>query len=70
MEKVILNGSDLTLDQLVAVARNHATVELAPETVDAVKKSRGIVEKIVEEERVVYGITTGFGSLHLSLIHI
>lgn len=64
MEKVILNGSDLTLDQLVAVARNHATVELAPETVDAVKKSRGIVEKIVEEERVVYGITTGFGSLH------
>ena len=30
MKKVVLNGSDLTLDQLVAVSREHATVELAP----------------------------------------
>lgn len=62
--KVILTGEDLTLEQLVAVAREHAEVELSPETVEKVKRSRAIVDDIVENERVVYGITTGFGSLH------
>ncbi len=63
-EKIILTGEDLTLDQLVAVARRHAKVEFAPETVEKIKKSRAVVDNIIAEKRVVYGVTTGFGSLH------
>ena len=61
MDKIVLNGSDLTLDQLVAVTRGGATVELSDDAKERIKASRRIVDKFVEEERVVYGVTTGFG---------
>lgn len=64
MEKVVLTGQDLTLDELVAIARQGAKVELSDETRERAKKSRAIVDEIVEEEKTVYGINTGFGSLH------
>ncbi|MBE6060412.1 MAG: histidine ammonia-lyase [Clostridium sulfidigenes] len=61
MNKVIINGNDLRLEDIVNVARNNYQVELSEEAIKRVEKSRGIVDKIVEEDRVVYGITTGFG---------
>lgn len=63
MNKVVLTGNDLTLEELVAIARDHAVVEIDPKTIENVKKSRAIVDDIVNNERVVYGVTTGFGSL-------
>ncbi|MEG1254709.1 histidine ammonia-lyase [Clostridium sp.] len=61
MNKVIINGNDLTLEDLINVARNNYEVEISKEAIERVKKSRSIVDKIVEEDKVVYGITTGFG---------
>ncbi len=61
MNKVIINGNDLRLEDIVNVARNNYQVELSEEAIKRVEKSRAIVDKIVEEDRVVYGITTGFG---------
>ncbi|WP_346898084.1 histidine ammonia-lyase [Clostridium sp. UBA7503] len=61
MNKVIINGNDLRLEDIVNVARNNYQVELSKEAIKRVEKSREIVDKIVEEDRVVYGITTGFG---------
>ncbi len=61
MNKVIINGNDLRLEDIVNVARNNYQVELSEEAIKRVEKSRGIVDKIVEEDRIVYGITTGFG---------
>ena len=58
---VIINGRDLTIDQVISVCRHHEKVELAPEAVEAVKKARAYVEKKVAEKAVVYGLTTGFG---------
>ena len=63
MNKVVLTGNDLTLDELVEVSRNYAKVEIDERAIADVNKSREYVEKIVEEERVVYGVNTGFGSL-------
>lgn len=63
MEKVVLTGSNLDLEQLVAVARGHVQAEIDEKAIADVNKSRQYVEEIVEEERVVYGINTGFGSL-------
>ena len=63
MEKVILTGDSLTLEQVIAVARDYAQVEIDEKTMEQVVASRKVVEDIVESERVVYGVNTGFGSL-------
>lgn len=61
MNKVIITGNDLTLEKLVQVCREYAIVELADEAKEKVLKSRKIVDDFVEQGKVVYGITTGFG---------
>lgn len=61
MNKVIINGNDLTLQDVINVARNNYEVEISPEAEVRINKSREIVDKIVAEDKVIYGITTGFG---------
>lgn len=58
---VVIDGNSLTVESFVAVARYKATVSISPEAMEAMKKSRALAEKIVEEKRVTYGVTTGFG---------
>ncbi len=58
---VVMDGKSLDLEKFVAVARYGATVELADAALEAMKKSRALAEKIADEGRVAYGITTGFG---------
>src|SRR3954452_24580985 len=53
----------LTPDQVVAVARDDAAVELASEAADAMAASRAQVEELARGERPSYGISTGFGAL-------
>ena len=61
IRQVVLDGHSLTLEALVAVARFHAKVSLADSAVEAMTRSRALVEKISAERRVAYGISTGFG---------
>lgn len=61
MSKVVITGQDLTVDQIVDVCRNHAEVVLSEESTKAVLASRKVVDDLVSEKAVVYGITTGFG---------
>jgi histidine ammonia-lyase len=61
MGKVIINGYGLTIEDVVNVARNGYEVELSKEAEEKIAKARELVEKFVREEKVVYGITTGFG---------
>lgn len=63
MNNVVLTGDNLTIDELVDVARNYTHVTISENQIEAVLASRKIVEDIISEERVVYGVTTGFGSL-------
>ena len=68
MEKIIINGKDLTIEDVVKVARCHAEVEISKDAKEKIIASRKLVDKFVEEERVIYGITTGFGKF--SEVHI
>ena len=61
MQKVIVDGNSLTLDQVIEAARYGAIVQIADHAKSMVLKSRAYVEKLVKEEQIVYGITTGFG---------
>ena len=54
-------GNRLTLSDVVAVARYGARVEFSPQYAERVSACRRLVERFSDEERVVYGITTGLG---------
>lgn len=61
MPRVVLDGNSLTLDDVVAVARDRASVSLSPRALGRMARSRRIVDGIVRSNAVAYGITTGFG---------
>jgi histidine ammonia-lyase len=63
IDNVVLTGSDLTLPELVAVARHRARVSLHPRAEERITQSRTSVELLVESGNKVYGLNTGFGSL-------
>ncbi|MFN3315487.1 MAG: histidine ammonia-lyase [Raineya sp.] len=62
MKKLTLNGNSLDIESLVAVALGEAEVEILPETLKKIEKSRNYIKKQVEEKKIVYGVTTGFGA--------
>ena len=63
-DAVRLTGTDLTLEDVARVAEApRARVELDPAALDGVNAARAVVDRAVAEQRVVYGVTTGFGAL-------
>lgn len=69
MAHLALNGSSLTLEELVQAARNPTTeVTLAPEAIPGIQRAAKAVAKFVSEGRIAYGITTGFGAFKDRLI--
>lgn len=58
---IYINGKDLTLEQVLRVARGGEEVAVAPEAKVLVDHARAFVEKKLADEAVIYGLTTGFG---------
>lgn len=58
---ITLTGSTLTLKQMTDILYKGSKVSLDKEALERVNKSREAVERIVREDRTVYGINTGFG---------
>jgi histidine ammonia-lyase len=63
MRTVEVTGEPLALDDVVAVARGSARAELASSVPARMARARAVVEDAVAHDRVMYGITTGFGLL-------
>ena len=57
-----LDGRDVSIDDVVHVARHAARVELTPDAIDRMTVARDVVERLAEGEPK-YGISTGFGAL-------
>lgn len=62
-DTVLLDGSPLTPAQVAAVARQNASVALAPRTRERVAAARAALEAKAKSDKPLYGINTGFGSL-------
>jgi histidine ammonia-lyase len=60
---VILDGSSLTIEDVVNVARNRSRVEIASSAIVNVESGRRSLERIFGSGKTVYGINTGFGKL-------
>ena len=65
---ILLNGADLTLDSLLAIADDYQTVGLAPDAAARVDSSRAVVDRQALGDAPIYGINTGFGALAESVI--
>jgi histidine ammonia-lyase len=58
---IMLNGSDLTVTQVVAAARHGEPVALVPEARETMQRARAVVQEVLGKSEPVYGLTTGVG---------
>lgn len=60
---VVIDGTPLTIEQVVAVAKGHCHVQLsnAPAFAARIQKGADFLDRLLAEDGVVYGVTTGYG---------
>jgi histidine ammonia-lyase len=58
---ITLDGSSLTIEKLVAIARENEKVELAPEALERIKVCRAMLEEKLANKEIMYGTNTGIG---------
>src|SRR5579863_5945539 len=63
MREVMVDGSALTIDDVVAVAHGQARATLGPEVARQMESSRSVVVQALSGGAPVYGVNTGFGAL-------
>jgi histidine ammonia-lyase len=61
METLIIDGSGLTIHDVVNVARHNQKVELCPKALERIKTCRAMLEKKIEAKEIMYGVNTGIG---------
>ena len=60
---IALNGAELSVADVETVARGERYAVLADDARERVVEARAVIERLVDSGEVVYGVTTGFGSL-------
>jgi histidine ammonia-lyase len=58
---VTLDGSGLTIEKLVRIARDGEQVELHPEALERIRVCRNMLEEKIQAREIVYGVNTGIG---------
>lgn len=58
---VVLDGSSLTIEKLVAVARFGEQVELHPQALERIRVCRALLERKLAAKEIMYGTNTGIG---------
>ncbi|MGW7369520.1 histidine ammonia-lyase [Streptomyces sp. NPDC054841] len=63
MHTVVVGTSGTTVEDVIAVARGNARIELSEDAVAALAAAREIVDALAAKPEPVYGVSTGFGAL-------
>ena len=58
---IILDGSSLTVEKLVRIAREGEQVELDPAALERIKVCRAMLEEKIAAREIMYGTNTGIG---------
>jgi histidine ammonia-lyase len=58
---IILDGSNLTVEKLVRIARQGEQVELHPDALERIRTCRAMLERKIEAHEIMYGVNTGIG---------
>ncbi len=67
-DPIVLTGADLSIADVEAVARAGRAVLLDDAARERVQAARDVIEGLLAEGAVVYGVTTGFGDLATTFI--
>ncbi|KAJ9595848.1 hypothetical protein L9F63_012950, partial [Diploptera punctata] len=67
-EYLFLDGESLSTNDLRQLGKGCYKIKLTHDAEKKVKKARELVENILQEKKVVYGITTGFGKFARTVI--
>ena len=65
---IVLGPEGVTADEVIAVARDDATVALGDEARAALRRGADVVARLVDQPEPVYGVSTGFGALANTVI--
>ncbi len=58
---IILDGSGLTIEKLVRIARDGEQVELHPDAIERIHICRSMLEEKIKAREIMYGVNTGIG---------
>ena len=58
---IVLDGSGLTIEKLVRIARHGEKVELHPDALERIKVCRAMLEEKIQAHEIMYGVNTGIG---------
>ncbi len=61
IRSVILRDCMPSLEEFIAVAKFGARLEFSEQMKEAVRANRKLLDKFINEGRIIYGVTTGFG---------
>ncbi len=58
---IVVDGSSLTIERIVAIARDGEKIELAPEALQRIRACRQMLEEKLAAREIMYGTNTGIG---------
>ncbi len=58
---IVLDGSSLTIEKLVRIARHGEKVELSKQAIERIGVCRGMLEEKIRAREIMYGVNTGIG---------
>src|SRR5574338_623677 len=58
---ISLDGSNLTVEKLVSIARYNEKVELEKKAIERIKVCRAMLEEKIQAHEIMYGVNTGIG---------
>ena len=67
--KVLITGYDLSIKNLVDVARNGYKVELSEDSINKINQCRDLVESKINAGEIMYGINTGIGEFSETILN-
>ncbi len=66
---IVLDGSSLTIEKLVRIARFNENVELAPAALERIKVCRAMLEEKLAAHEIMYGTNTGIGEFSETILN-
>jgi len=59
--QIVLSGEGLTIEDVVAVARNNAEIVVPKKVIDRIQANWNAIAQMLERGDVMYGLNTGIG---------
>ena len=58
---ITITGENLSIEDVVAVARRGESVELHPDSVERIRVCRAFLDDRIDAREIMYGVNTGIG---------